>query len=164
MTLPTETSCTFVQSAWWRLLLALCSSPPRSLTPNRSTNWPRQASQRAEIYGLRADSASALRDFLAVPMSTCGGAPNAALVTSRLLASAGRDGDAARVLDRALPNVVTQLSAPMLMQERALVAERMGDRAKAREWYTRIVAQWADGDTPVHAVRDAAKASLARLR
>ena len=119
---------------------------------------------RAFVALARADSASALRDFLAVPMSTSGGAPCAALVTSRLLASAGRDGDAARVLDRALPNVVTQLSAPLLMQERALVAERMGDRAKAREWYTRIVAQWADGDTPVHAVRDAAKASLTRLR
>ncbi|CAA9339670.1 MAG: hypothetical protein AVDCRST_MAG11-2915 [uncultured Gemmatimonadaceae bacterium] len=119
---------------------------------------------RAYLALARADSTAALRGLLALPMSACGGIPCAPLTTSRLLVRAGRDADAARVLDRALPSALAQLSAPLLMQERAAVAERLGDTATARLWYARILAQWGQGDQPTQAALDAARSGAARVR
>lgn len=112
----------------------------------------------------RGDSAAALRGLLSLPVNMCNGAPCAVFTSSRLLMRAGRDADAARVLDRALPSSASQLTVPLLMLERAAVAERLGDKATARRWYTRLLAQWGSGDAAVQGTVTAAKAGLARVR
>jgi eukaryotic-like serine/threonine-protein kinase len=112
----------------------------------------------------RGDSAAALRGLLALPMSMCNGAPCAVFTTSRLLMRAGRDADAARVLDRALPTAASQLTAPLLMLERAAAAERLGDKPTARRWYGRLLAQWGTADASVQATVAAARAGLDRVR
>ncbi|WP_353265524.1 serine/threonine-protein kinase [Gemmatimonas sp.] len=119
---------------------------------------------RAYLALARGDSSAALRDLLSLPGTMCSGTPCAALITAKLLQRAGRDADAARVLDRALPSLAAQVNVPLLMQERAQLAERVGDKATARRWYERVLAQWVSGDAAVQPTVTAAKAGLARVR
>jgi hypothetical protein len=114
----------------------------------------------------RGDSAAALRTFLSVPMTGCGGAPCAPLTTANLLVHARREADAARVLDRALPTAMAQplLAAPLLMELRATIAARQGDRATARAWYERALAQWGRGDAAVQSFLARARDGLTRVR
>ena len=130
---------------------------------------PRAVSQRGRaargyLALARGDSAEALRDLLSLPMAMCEGAPCAVFTTARLLVRAGRDADAARFLDRALPSNMSSALTPPLMMLRAEVAERMSDRATARHWYQRVVAQWGRGATTVQPVVQAAQAGLTRVR
>jgi hypothetical protein len=121
---------------------------------------------RAYVVLARGDSAGALRALLALPMTLCNGAPCVPITTARLLMAAGRDRDAARVLDRSLPQVMQQqLTAPLLMLDRAGIAERQGDRATARRWYERVVAQWGRATAAgVKPTLEVAKAGVARMR
>ena len=119
---------------------------------------------RAFLALARADSATALRGLLALPIEMCSGAPCAALTTTTLLVQAKRDADAARLLDRALPTAMPQLNVTPLMLKRAEIAERLGDRATARKWYARVVAQWSGGDAPVQGMVNIARTGLARVR
>ena len=130
---------------------------------------PRAVSQRGRaargyLALARGDSAEALRDLLSLPMAMCEGAPCAVFTTARLLVRAGRDADAARFLDRALPSNMSSALTPALMMLRAEVAERMTDRAIARSWYQRVVAQWGRGATTVQPVVQAAQAGLTRMK
>ena len=50
------------------------------------------------------------------------------------------------------------------MMLRAEVAERMTDRATARIWFQRVVAQWGTGATTVQPVVQAAQAGLTRMK
>jgi hypothetical protein len=119
---------------------------------------------RSYLALARGDSAAALREFLALPMAMCSSAPCAAITSARLLVQAKRDADAARLLDRAIPTAMTTLNAAPMMLLRAEIAERLGDRAAARRWYARVVAQWAGGDAPVQGTVAAARTALARVR
>ena len=130
---------------------------------------PRAVSQRGRaargyLALARGDSAEALRDLLSLPMAMCEGAPCAVFTTARLLVRAGRDADAARFLDRALPKNMSSALTPALMMLRAEVAERMTDRATARIWFQRVVAQWGTGATTVQPVVQAAQAGLTRMK
>ena len=119
---------------------------------------------RAYLALARGDSSAALRGFLSIPMAMCGGSPCAVAVTARLLMNARRDAEAARLLDRALPSGMASVLAPQLMSMRAEVAERMGDRATARGWYQRVIAQWGGGDAAFQPTVKAAQAGLARVK
>ncbi len=119
---------------------------------------------RAYLALARGDSSAALRGFLSIPMAMCGGSPCAVAVTARLLMNARRDAEAARLLDRALPSGMASLLAPQLMSMRAEVAERMNDRATARGWYQRVIAQWGGGDAAFQPTVKAAQAGLARVK
>ena len=130
---------------------------------------PRAVSERGRaargyLALARGDSAEALRDLLSLPMAMCEGAPCAVFTTARLLVRAGRDADAARFLDRALPSNMSSALTPPLMMLRAEVAERMTDRATARIWFQRVVAQWGTGATTVQPVVQAAQAGLTRMK
>ena len=119
---------------------------------------------RAFLALARADSATALRGLLALPIEMCSSAPCAAATATTLLVQVKRDADAARLLDRALPTAMPQVNVTPLMLKRAEIAERLGDRPTARKWYARVVAQWGSGDAPVQSTLAAARAGLARVR
>ncbi len=93
-----------------------------------------------------------------------GGMSRVFLARDTTFGQAKRDADAARLLDRALPTVAPQIIVTPLMLKRAEIAERLGDRATARKWYARVVANWAGGDAPVQGTVVAARTGLARVR
>ena len=134
----------------------------RAQTPRAVSERGRAA--RGYLALARGDSAEALRELLSLPMAMCEGAPCAVLTTVRLLVRAGRDADAARFLDRALPSNMSSAVTPPLMLLRAEVAERLTDRATARRWYQRVVAQWGKGAVTVQPVVQAARAGLSRVQ
>lgn len=119
---------------------------------------------RAYLALARSDSVTALRTLLSVPMATCGNAPRAVLTMTPLLMAANRNTDAAHVLDRALPSSIGSVAIARVMALRAEVAERMNDRATARYWYQRVIAQWGAGDASVQPTVQAARAGLGRMQ
>ncbi len=133
------------------------------------------AEQAAPILGsvavLRAyrtlalgDSAAALREFLAVPMAACGGAPCAGGTIAQLLAKTGRTGDALRVLARALPSASTSVSVPLELLFRARLAEQSGNSARALADWSRVITLWKGGDAGVQAAVTEARNGLQRLQ
>ncbi len=110
----------------------------------------------------RGDSAAALRGLLALPITKCDGAPCGGYMLSQLLARAGRDAEAARVLDRWLPLASPQMIGPGAMRLRAQVAERLGDKATASVWYRRVAARWGGGNEAVRAIVTEAQDGLKR--
>jgi serine/threonine-protein kinase len=85
----------------------------------------------------RGDSVAALRAFLAVPMSTYGDVPCAPGTFARLLAYARRDAETARVLDRSWSSTRNLPSLAPLMLLRGELAERLNDKAAARDGLAR---------------------------
>lgn len=119
---------------------------------------------RAYLSLARGDSSAALRTFLSLPVQMCGSVPCAAATTARLLTQARRDADAARVLDRAWTTTLTTPTAPRVMLQRAEIAERLNDKATARHWYQRVIAQWKGGAAVVQPMVKAASDGLTRVR
>ena len=112
----------------------------------------------------RRDSAAALREFLAIPDSLCGGRSCSGLRVSELLAAAGRPDSAARVLDRWLPAMIAQPFeyVPSLLS-RARLAERLGDRETAVRHYEYVRAAWSEGDPDARKYAEEATKGLERL-
>ena len=118
---------------------------------------------RAYLTLARGDSAAALEGFLALPMSACGGAPCAGPTVARLLADAGREQEAARVLDRWLPSARPTVVTPPAVLLRARLAESLGDEERAIAEYRAVLALWREGDAPTRPVVAEAEAALRRL-
>jgi len=108
------------------------------------------------------DTSGALRAFLAIPMSACGGLPCAANMVAALLVKRGRPADAARVLDRWLPSQSRRTDVPLDWLARARIAEQMGDAEKAAQFYRRVVTVWSGGDAELQASVTEAKAGVGR--
>jgi tetratricopeptide (TPR) repeat protein len=121
------------------------------------------AAYRALVAG---DTAGAIDAFAAVPDSLCQwGCVADRLARARLLIAVGHDRDAAAVLD-ARPPMPDALSAgdALWSFERARVAERLADTARAVAAYRAVAETWRHADAPLQRyVRDARNA-LARLR
>jgi eukaryotic-like serine/threonine-protein kinase len=135
---------------------------------------PAIAVLRARYYGqaapaylalLQGDSADAVRRLEAIPDTLClvGGCFLERVLLARLLAARGEDRRAADMLDRwaavgdARPLVV------LAALDRARLAERMGDRSKARERYRFVTEVWRDPDPELRPHLSEARAGLARL-
>ena len=111
----------------------------------------------------RGDTAAALDSFLRLPMAECSGAPCAGAVVARLLADAGREQEAARVLDRWIPTARSSILTLPASFLRARLAESLGDDERAIAEYRTVLAFWRGGDPPTHAAVREAEAALRRL-
>ncbi|HYW31026.1 MAG TPA: serine/threonine-protein kinase [Gemmatimonas sp.] len=111
----------------------------------------------------RGDSAGALRELLAIPMVQCRNLPCAGGITARLLAAAGRERDAARVLDRWLPSLAPNVTVPAELLYRARLAEKLGDDAGALAAYRKVEMLWSGGDPLVETTVAEARDGIRRL-
>ena len=110
----------------------------------------------------RDDTAESLRRFAALPDSVCAMCAVPRLTYARVLTSGGRLREAASILaDRPtlLPSAIDVLWA----LERARVAERLGDRATARQSYGTVVGAWRGADSDLAPIVTEARVALRRL-
>jgi serine/threonine-protein kinase len=125
---------------------------------------------RAALALARHDTAQALSRFLAFPDSLCSGfygalSPSLAplkMVRFQLLAAAGRDRDAARLMDQQV-TLPLSLTAVVRALERARLAERRGDRPAVVHGYQFLTAVWRTADLELRPYVAEARAGLARL-
>jgi len=125
----------------------------------RARTW--QSATGAYLALVRGDSGAAIRDLRAMPDSICECATQK-LTLAQLLEARGEDREAGEILDR----WVWSLSGPFLVLarlERARIAERTGDRAKATREYQFVADAWrhADPEFQVHVAE--AREGLRRL-
>ena len=118
----------------------------------------------------RGDSAEGLRRLQAIPDTLClvGNCFHEKLLLARLLAAHGEDRPAAEVLDRwvwsdeSVPSLTRSASFVLAALERGRIAERLGDRAKARERYGFVVNVWRRADPELESKVAEAQAGLRR--
>jgi len=112
---------------------------------------------RAALALARGDTSLALSRFLALPDSLCPDAQQLREVRFRLLAATGRDHQAAAVFDGSHDRRVP------LMLERARLAERLGDRPTAINYYRFVAQAWLHADPELQPYVAEARAALQRL-
>jgi TolB-like protein len=143
-----------------RIAVALDSIDRSAATSGRPTTSGDYA--RAMDALARGDSVAALRGMLRLSMSGCNDAPCGGFTLAQLLARAGRDADAAKVLDRWMPSGARALIGPGAMLLRAQIAERLGDGAGAQLWYQRVLARWGAGGAEVQSMLSLAREGAKR--
>jgi serine/threonine-protein kinase len=112
----------------------------------------------------RRDSSDALRWFTSYPDSAarCWACLTWRLTRVQLLSAAGRDREAAALLDLRFWFFAAG-SAVLWEMERARVAERLGDRAAAIDSYAFVAAAWANAEPDLQQITDEARRGLQRL-
>jgi serine/threonine-protein kinase len=109
----------------------------------------------------RHDSAGALREFTALPDSVCHACGWSWITQAQLLASQGKYAAAAAVLDET--GVLNVPLGTLAEFERARVAEKLGDKARARDGYAFVAGMWHNGDPFFKRYADEARVGLKRL-
>ena len=124
------------------------------------------AAARGYLALLRGDTADAIRRFAELPDSLCESEWCSAdwLIRARLLATRGRERDAAAMLDQHPPILdYASILEPLWTLERARLAERIGDRDEAIEHYTFVADLWMHADSEVQRAVAEANTALQRL-
>ncbi len=117
---------------------------------------------RAYLALARRDSAAALAALAGVPDTLY--APAALrLLEAQLLGAGGREREAATVVDRTIAAWVYSPSRVLLELERARLAERLGDPARATWGYQQVVGLWRHADPELQPFVAEARAALERL-
>ncbi len=107
------------------------------------------------------DTAGAIRQFAALPDSTCHACGWGFITQAMLLSSQGRDADAAAILDE-----TGVFDAPLGVYvefERGRIAEKLGDKPRARDAYSFVGDMWQNGDPYFKQFSDQARAGLKRV-
>lgn len=117
---------------------------------------------RAYLALARHDTTTALRLFEAIPDTVCIGCVTDRLTKARLLAARGRDREADALLGVRLGRMPVMLE-PAFALERARVAERLGNRARAIDAYQLVAEAWRHADPELQPFVQEATAALARL-
>jgi hypothetical protein len=129
--------------------------------PVRSLYWKGRG--QAYLALARHDTATALSGLRALPDSSRGLVWLDRLTLAQLLAAARREREALTALDGELPHgLVTGTHGPWAL-ERARLAEKLGEREKAKRWYGYVVALWRNADPELQPSVTEAKEGLARL-
>jgi serine/threonine-protein kinase len=129
--------------------------------PVRGLFWKTRG--QAYLALVRRDTAAALSGLRALPDSSRGPVWLDRLTLAQLLAAGGREREALAVLDRELPhNLVTGTHGPWAL-ERARLAEKVGEKEKARYWYGYVLALWRHADPELRSAVAEAREALGRL-
>jgi hypothetical protein len=110
----------------------------------------------------RGDSSDALGRLLAFPDSLCPGCYDIRLQRARLLAGVGRDREAADLLAPMPPYDPTPSQVLGILLE-GRVAERLGEKARARRAYRIVTEVWREADPELSTLLAEARDGLARL-
>jgi len=110
----------------------------------------------------RADTADAIRRLQALPL-VIGPVWYERLVLARLLIATGRDREAFGLLDRGFPWPYDTMERVPWALECARLAEKLGDREKAKYWYGYVSRVWWHADPELRGVTDEAREALQRL-
>ncbi|MGH7676658.1 MAG: hypothetical protein ACREMV_15445, partial [Gemmatimonadales bacterium] len=112
----------------------------------------------------RRDTADALRRLTTLPDSLCAGQScyQVQLMRAQLLAAAGRDGEAAQLLDRE-PSSFIDAAHVIRQLERGRVHERLGNRGTAIDAYRFVADAWIHADAELQPFVEEAKTALKRL-
>ena len=150
-----------------REIEAVRENPPPNLPPiARDFFGYAIASERAYLALARGDSAEALRLFDARPDTAAfGGNAIDDLVHAQLLAARGRVADAAALLERPMVGFNPGVSPVEILRAlaRGRVNERLGNRERAIEGYSRVVQAWRNPDPELQPYVEEARAALVRL-
>jgi serine/threonine-protein kinase len=111
---------------------------------------------------LRRDTSAAVRRLESLPESLCAVCYFERLTLAQLLSARHEDEKAAELLDRWLTNL-TVPSQILWTLERARVAERLGNRAKALRDYRYVADAWHQADPQLRPYAVEAKEALVRL-
>ena len=109
----------------------------------------------------RRDTASALREFASLPDSLCHECGWSWLTRAQLLESQGRLGEAAAILDHT--TVLNSAMGTLTEFARARLAEKLGDKARARDGYAFVAGMWQHGDPFFQGYVTDSRAGLKRL-
>jgi eukaryotic-like serine/threonine-protein kinase len=109
----------------------------------------------------RHDSASAIREFASLPDSLCHECGWSWITRAQLLEAQGRFAEAAALLDHT--SVLNSPMGELTEFERARVAEKLGDKARARDGYAFVAGMWQRGDPFFLQYASEARAGLKRL-
>ena len=119
------------------------------------------ALSNAYITLARHDTTEALRQFMTLPDSLCHACGYGWLTAAQLLEARGRNAEAAAILDEVgiLNNPLGELSE----LERGRIAEKLGDKPRARDAYAFVADMWQHGDPAFQDYVREARAGLKRL-
>ncbi len=116
---------------------------------------------RAYLTLARHDTTQALQQFLALPDSLCHACGWAMFTQAQLLESRGRNPEAAAILDQL--SVFNDLLGTLAELERGRIAEKLGDKPRARDAYSFVADIWQRGDPAFQVYVSEARAGLKRL-
>jgi eukaryotic-like serine/threonine-protein kinase len=111
----------------------------------------------------RDDTAAALSRFIALPDSIGGPVWLERLTLARLLAAQGRERQALAVLDGEFPFPLPSGSTGIWALEHARLAEKVGEREKAKYWYGYVADLWRRSDPELQTSVAEAREALRRL-
>jgi serine/threonine-protein kinase len=126
---------------------------------------PRYGAAAAEAYLelARHDTATALRRFGTIPLTSCSWCFLDRLTDARILAAQHRDREALAMLNPGFPLVWALPTQPVWALERARIAERANDRQTATDSYRFVTEAWRHADPVLQPYVAEAQAALERL-
>jgi hypothetical protein len=116
---------------------------------------------RAYLTLEHRDTVGAIREFFSLPDSLCHECGWSWLTRAQLLESQGRNAEAAAILDQT--SVLNTPMGELTEFERARIAEKLGDKRRARDGYAFIAGMWQNGDPFFKHYALEANAGLKRL-
>jgi hypothetical protein len=128
--------------------------------PAQTIDYVQQLS-RAYLTLARHDTVRAIEEFKLIPDSACHACGREWLTYPELLYSQGRNAEAAASLDEI--GVLNNPFGVLVELQRGRVAERLGDKARARDAYAFVAGMWQNGDSVFKAYSEEARAGLKRL-
>ncbi len=135
----------------------------RTTGPNAAVPTYWLGAAEAYLALARRDTAGALARFAALP-DAIGPIWLERLTQARLLTATGHEREALAVLDREFPVEIVTGSQGIWALERARLAEKLGEREKAKDWYGYVVRVWRHADTDLQPMVAEAREALQRLR
>ena len=134
----------------------------RTRIPNAAVPTYWLGAAEAYLALARRDTAGAVARFAALP-DALGPIWPERLTQARLLTAMGHEREALAVLDREFPVEIVTGSQGIWALERARLAEKLGEREKAKTWYGYVVRVWRHADNDLQPTVAEAREALQRL-